>query len=141
MFRKRKLAEKKGAVMNIKELFDKYYSRLAREGMLKALFSGLSVGFAVNFIVAFICWYFNANGLLWSLLALVVTTAIAMPLFYVKKYKPSVKDVAKRLDRLGLEERMITMTEFQGDDSYIAVRQREDARTTLHEVDTKRIRF
>ena len=127
--------------MNIKELFDKYYSRLAREGMFKALFSGLSVGFAVNFIVAFICWYFDANGLLWSLIALVVATAGATPLFYFKKYRPNVKEVAKRLDRLGLEERMITMTEFQADESYIALRQREDAQATLHSVDTKRIRF
>ena len=42
--------------MDVKELFDKYYSRLAREGILKALFCGLIVGFAVNFVVAFIAW-------------------------------------------------------------------------------------
>ena len=127
--------------MNIKELFDKYYSRLAREGFFKSLFCGLIVGFAVDFVVAFLCWYFGASGVLWSVLALVVVTAATTPIFYFKKFKPSIKEIAKRLDSLGLEERMITMTEFQQDDSYIAQRQREDAKLTLHKVDTKKIRF
>ena len=127
--------------MNIKELFDKYYSRLAREGFFKALFCGLIVGFAVNFVVAFLCWYFGASGVLWSVLSLVVVTAATTPLFYFKKFKPSVKEIAKRLDSLGLEERMITMTEFQQDESYIAQRQREDAKLKMHSINTKKIRF
>ena len=52
----------KGENMDVKELFDKYYSRLAREGMLKALFCGLIVGFAVNIVVAFTAWYYGWNG-------------------------------------------------------------------------------
>jgi len=127
--------------MDIKKLYDKYYTRLAREGMLKSLFSGLTVGFAVNFLVAFLCWYFDTNGLLWALLSLVVVTAATTPLFYQKKYKPNARQVAKRLDRLGLEERMITMTELDGDDSYIAQRQREDAHVSLHSMNAKKIRF
>ena len=127
--------------MDIKKLYDKYYTRLAREGMLKALFSGLTVGFAANFLVAFLCWYFDTDGLLWSLLTLAVVTAATTPLFYLKKYKPNARQVAKRLDRLGLEERMITMTELDGDESYIAQRQREDAQASLHSMDTKKIRF
>ncbi len=127
--------------MNIKELFDKYYSRLAREGLLKALFCGLIVGFAVDFAVAFLCWYFGANGVLWSILALVAATAATTPIFYFKKFKPSVKEIAKRLDSLGLKERMITMTELQQDESYIAQRQREDAKVSLHAMDAKKLRF
>ena len=127
--------------MDIKKLYDKYYTRLAREGMLKALFSGLTVGFVANAIVAFLCWYFDTSGLLWSLLALVVVTAATTPLFYLKKYKPTAKEVAQRLDRLGLKERMITMNELDGDDSYIAKLQREDAQVSLRSMDMKKIRF
>ncbi len=127
--------------MDVKELFEKYYSRLAREGMFKALFCGLIVGFLVNFGVAFATWFMDADGLWWSIGALVVATAIATPLFYLKKFKPNVQDVARRLDRLGLEERLITMTEYLGDESYIAQKQREDAKVSLHKIDTKLIRF
>ena len=128
--------------MTAKQLFDKYYSRLAIEGILKSLFCALIIGFAVDIIVAFTLWYFGANGALWwSIGAFVVVTGGLVPLFYFKKFQPDAKAVAKRLDALGLEERLITMMEFQGDDSYIAVRQREDAQVNLHKVDTKRVRF
>ena len=127
--------------MDVKELFDKYYFRLAREGMLKALFCGLIVGFAVNFAVAFTAWYYGWNGLWWALGAWVVVTAASTPIFYIKKFKPSAKEVAERLDRLGLEERMITMNEFIGEDSYIMQKQREDAKVTMNKIEPKRIRF
>ena len=128
--------------MDAKKLFDKYYSRLAREGILKSLFFSLIIGFVANFVVAAICWYFGWKlGVLWSLLALAVVTGALTPLFYFKKYKPDVKQVAKRLDSLGLKERMITMTEFQTADSFIAQKQREDAKISLHAMSTKKIRF
>ena len=127
--------------MDVKELFDKYYSRLAREGMIKALFCGLIVGFGVNFVVAFTAWYYGWNGLWWALGAWGLVTAIATPIFYAKKFKPSAKAVAERLDRLGLEERMITMTEFIGEESYIMQKQRQDAQLTMNKLEPKRIRF
>ena len=127
--------------MDVKELFDKYYSRLAREGILKALFCGLIVGFAVNFVVAFIAWYYGFNGLWWALGSWAVVTGAITPLFYFKKFKPSAKEVALRLDRLGLEERMITMNEFIEEDSFIAQKQREDAQVTMRKIEPRRIRF
>ena len=127
--------------MNAKELFDKYYARLNRESIFKALFCGFTVGFLVNFAVAFATWFMDVNGLWWSIGALVVATAIATPLFYFKKFKPDEKEIARRLDRLGLDERMITMTEFLNDDSFIAQKQREDARVSLHKIDTKFVQF
>ena len=128
--------------MDAKKLFDKYYSRLAWEGILKSLFCGLAIGFGVNAIVATLCWYNDVKlGLLWSLLALAVVAGALTPLFYFKKFKPDVKQVAKRLDRLGLKERMITMTEFQGVETFIVQKQREDAQVSLHAMSAKKIRF
>ena len=128
--------------MDVKKLFDKYYSRLAREGMLKALFCGLTIGLAATTIVALVCWYKGSTlGLLWSLLTLAVVSGGMVPLFYFKKFKPTIQQVAQRLDRLGLQERMITMAQFQGDESLLARMQREDARVSLHAMDTKKIRF
>ena len=127
--------------MTAKQLFDKHYARLAREGFFKALFCGLIVGFFVNLVVAFLLWYLGVKGLWWAIGSFIAVAAATTPIFYFWKFKPSIKAVARRLDALGLEERMITMTELTEDDSYIAVRQREDANTTLNEVSTKRIRF
>ena len=127
--------------MDVKKLFDKYYSRLAREGIFKALFCGLIVGLIVNFAVAFIAWYYGWNGLWWALGAWVIVTSATTPIFYQKKFKPSAKAIAERLDRLGLEERMITMTEFIGEESYIMQKQREDAQVTMNKIEPKRIRF
>jgi len=127
--------------MNVKELFDKYYSRLEKEGYIKALFSGLIVGFIVNFIVAFAFWFSDAEGLWWSIGAFVVATAAATPLFFQYKYKPTAKQVAARIDKLGLEERMITMNEFIDDESFIALKQREDAQLKLKQIDSSLIKF
>lgn len=127
--------------MDVKELFDKYYSKLAKEGYIKALFSGLIVGFIVNFIVAFVFWFLDAEGLWWAIGSFVVATAGLTPIFYEHKYKPTAKQVAARIDKLGLEERMITMNEFIDDESFIALKQREDAKLKLSGIDTSLIKF
>lgn len=127
--------------MDVKELFDKYYSRLAKEGFFKALFSGLTIAFAFNFLVAFVFWFLDAEGLWWALGAFVIALAVSTPLLYVKKYRPTSKQIAERIDKLGLEERMITMDEFMGDDSFIAQKQREDAKIKLSGMNAGLIKF
>ena len=127
--------------MNVKQLFNKCYNRLAREGMLKALLSGLIVGFSVNFVVALLLWFSDAKGLWWSLAAWGAITAITTPIFYLLRYKPNKLEIAKRLDGLGLDERMITMTEFYEEDSFIAQKQRENAKSVMDKLNVKSIRF
>ncbi len=127
--------------MDGKKTFDRYYSHLAREGALKALLGGLIAGFAVDFIVAFITWFTPVNGLWIAVGAGVFAAAVTAPVLYFKKFRPTAKKIARRVDRLGLEERLITMTELENDESYIALRQREDAMEKLQRVKTKEIRF
>ena len=127
--------------MDVKKLFDKYYSRLELEAYLKSLFSGLVVGFVVNFIVAFAFWFSDAEGLWWSILAFIVATSASAVLFFEYKFKPTNKQVATRLDALGLEERMITMNEFIDDKSVMAKRQREDAKQKLAAISASMIKF
>lgn len=109
------------------EIFDKFRKRLVLEGILKAFLFGLAVGGAVDFVVAFITWFTPFNGLWLSLGLGLGTGVIAGVIVYFVKYRPSTKDVARRLDRMGMEERMITMVELDGDESYIAKVQRENA--------------
>ncbi|MCH5164703.1 MAG: hypothetical protein J1F36_06790, partial [Clostridiales bacterium] len=122
--------------MGSKKLFDKYYSRLAREAMLKAFIIGFIAGFAVNIVIAFVTLFFT-DFKLWFVVALgagIIVTAITALLLYFKAFKPTTKKIASRIDSLGLEERLITMTELENDESYIAMRQREDAKAKLNEV-------
>ncbi|MBR2341010.1 MAG: hypothetical protein IKA72_01195 [Clostridia bacterium] len=127
--------------MDVKKLFDKYYSKLEKEAYVRALFSGLVVGFVVNFIVAFVFWFLDAEGLWWSIGSFFVSTASASVLFFRYKYKPTDKQVAARLDRLGLQERMITMNELIDDDSVMALKQREDAKLKLNAIDLSLLKF
>lgn len=118
-------------------LFQKYYKKLSKEGLIKAILNGLSIGAITLFIASFIFWM-TIPKLFWIGIVLFVgVTAGASWLLYEKKYKPTTKAIARRVDDLGLEERLLTMLELENDDSYIAMRQREDAQAALSKVDAE----
>ena len=129
--------------MNGKELFKKHYSRLVAEGIIRSVLLGVAIGFAVNFLSAFFAWMFDFGGIWFGIGTGAVAAIVSGVLFYFLKFKPDERDVARRLDRLGLEERMITMLELRSDDSYIAGLQRENAKVHLERVSSsnKKIKF
>ena len=118
-----------------KNLFQKYYKKLSREGLIKAILNGLSIGAITLFIASFIFWMTNPKLFWIGIVLFVGVTAGASWLLYYKKYKPTTKAIARRVDDLGLEERLLTMLELENDDSYRAMRQREDAQAALSKVD------
>lgn len=122
--------------MKDKREFKKYRQRIAKEGLLKSIFIGSMLGCAALVVIAFLTWFFAYKpGLFIAIAAFVAVTAATAPLFYFFKYRPSVKEIARRVDGLGLEERMLTMNELEGDDSLIAQMQREDTMRALGTVD------
>lgn len=128
--------------MKEKGYFGKFYARIAKEGWLKAILCGLCVGFAVNFASAFAVWVIHGTNTLWiPIVAGVATAAISVPLFYFLRFRPDEKAVARRMDSLGLDERMITMLELRDDASYIAMRQREDAEKQMRAANANNLRF
>ena len=62
-------------------------------------------------------------------------------ILYFAKFRPSVEELARRVDRLGLEERMVTMLQLQNDDSLIARLQRENAKEHLQDAQDKQLRL
>lgn len=116
------------------KLFKKYYQRIAKEGFLKALLCGLSVGFGVLLLSSAIMWFVNEKLFWLALILFAVVSAASTALFYFKVFKPTTKKIAMRVDALGLEERVLTMTELEGDESFIAMRQREDTLEALKTV-------
>ena len=128
--------------MKDKQQIKKYSQRIVKEGVLKSLFFGIILGCVSLAIVAFFTWFFAYKpGLFIALAAFVAVSAGTTPLFYYCKYRPSVKAIARRVDSLGLEERMLTMTELDGDESVIAKMQREDTMRALGTVDHMRIKI
>lgn len=114
--------------------FQDYYKRLAKESILKAVLCGLVVGFIALFITAAFFWFFGVQQVWLVAIVFAVAFGASAPLFYYKRFKPTTKMIAKRVDAMGLEERLLTMTELEGDQSYIAKRQREDALAALKTV-------
>ena len=123
------------------DLLKNYKSRLAKEGWLKAALCGMSVGFSADILCATAFWVFGIKLFWICILVFAAVTAIATPLFYFCRFKTSRRQVASRVDMLGLEERILTMTQFENDDSYIARRQREDAINALKSVNSSFIKI
>lgn len=127
--------------MNVKQLFRKHYSRLVLEAVIKSVLAGLAVGCGANFLASLAAWIFDFGGVWFAIGVGGGVWLVSGVLFFFLKYKPSVAETAERMDRLGLEERMITMLELQGDDSYIAQAQRENAKASIARVLDRKIRL
>lgn len=131
--------------MNAKKYFDKHYAKLNLEAFTFSATWGLIVGAICGFIAALITW-FTAVKPVWLCLLITLGTIALVSVgvgvaLYIFKYRPTPKNSAKRLDSLGLRERMITMLELEQDDSTIARLQREDAKTQLARVPTSSIKI
>ena len=120
--------------MNRKQNFEKHYSRLRLEAWLLSLLWGLVLGLGCGSVTALILWFTKLDGLVLSLAVAAGVTVISMLVFYLARFRPNAVKNARRLDRLGLEERLVTMVEFEKDDSVMARLQREDAKAQLEKI-------
>ena len=123
------------------ELFKEYYARVAKEGWLKAFFCAGIIGFCAMLVSAAAFWWADVKQFWLSFIVLVVVTGGLAPLFFFKRFKPTTKEIAKRVDALGLEERMLTMNQLMGEESFIAMKQREDAQRSLTTVNSKMLKI
>ncbi|MDE6618499.1 MAG: hypothetical protein K2K13_05700 [Clostridiales bacterium] len=117
--------------MDSNQIYNKYCSRLKTEGIIKALLCGLTIGLFVAAVLTFIFWLVDFEYFWIAPIIGVAIAGAATPMFYHWMFRPTAKSMAHRVDGLGLEERIVTMNELQGDNSYIAQRQREDAKAAL----------
>lgn len=117
-------------------VFKKYRARIAREGILKAFLLSGSIAFGALSLTVLICWLAGFKAGLWIGLGVFAALLAGLtPLLYLKLYRPTTKAIAQRVDRLGLEERVLTMVELENDASYVAMKQREDTMKALGSVD------
>lgn len=121
-------------------MIEKYRDKLVKEAIVSSLGYGLIGGALVNFLTACVCWLFGYNGL-WLCIGLGIGTfLLSAVLLYFFKFRPTEQGVLRRIDAMGLEERIVTMKELEQDDSYIARLQREDARQKESEVTSEQVK-
>ena len=121
-------------------LLSQYRNRLAAEGWIKSALCGLTVGFVLHILYTLVCLVFGIK-LFWVGILLFALGAATIPLFYFTRFKNSTRQVASRVDTLGLEERVLTMAQLEGDDSFMARRQREDTIQALKTVNASLLKI
>lgn len=119
---------------NTDEVMKAAKKRLNLEGWIQALLSGGIVALLAAFAVSMVFWAIGASKYWIAFIVLGAVFAAATPIFFFCKYRPDEKAVAKRLDELGLDERVLTMEELKGNDSFMAKRQRTDTVRSLGKV-------
>ncbi len=127
--------------MKKQTLFEKYYNRLFKEGVIKSLLCGLGAASCALFLISFIFWMFGIKGYYIAIIVWAVAFVGATCAFYFLKFRPTTREIARRVDKLGLEERLITMLELEGDDSFIAMKQREDAKKAMASVNASLLKI
>ena len=131
--------------MNQNNQFEMRYSKLTWEAIIKSLLVGLTIALGVVFVSGIVIWFTGSNDLPMILGVLIggflFATAAATAILYFTKFRPTVKSNSRRIDSLGLEERAITMIEYQNDDSVMARLQRQDAIAALNRVSNTKIPF
>ena len=97
-------------------VFRSFYKKLAIEGVLKSVMLSSVFSLFIVFITSAVLWFYNVNAL-WIAIAIYVgVTAALSVLFYFRMFRPTTTSMAKRIDALGLEERILTMSELENDD-------------------------
>jgi len=117
----------------------KYYSRIQAEAFIKSALYGMLVGFGSLILSAALYWIFGWKSVWICAVVFGVISVASAFVIYRLKYRLTVKRVASRVDELGLEERILTMIELEGEDSFMAKMQREDAVNALKSVEPELI--
>jgi len=122
-----------------KTYFQKHFFKIQIEAIFNSILCGLIVGFFAGFAAALVTWLTPGKGLWISIGVTAGVAIISAFVFYFVKFRPTVMRSARRIDSVGLEERLITMVEFEKDDSAIAELQRQDAKMALNALSTAAI--
>lgn len=125
----------------LEKLLQKYSSRLKKQGLIKSLIWGVLIGLVALLVSATIFWIIGVKQVWWCAIIFVGVSSITLPIFYVWKFRPTKKDVARRVDDLGLQERVLTMSQYENDDSSMASIQRKDGVEALSRVHDKMLKF
>lgn len=134
--------------MGMNDLVRPYKKRLIIESLIRASAIGLFFGLCLTLTLAVVFRFIPVNhyGMQSSYVLIAIGAGVLCALvlgtiIYLRRYNHGIMTIAKRIDELGLEERVSTMVEYQADPSYVAKLQREDATARVSQLSTKALKI
>ena len=128
--------------MSIKDVLKPFKQRLMAEAWIRSTVLGAMIAAAVAVVLGGVHWFLpqtiTGTGIL---IAFAVVLVLGTGLSLVLLYRPTERDTARRLDSLGMDERVETMLEYEHDDSPAANLQREETMTRLQGINSRTLKF
>ena len=126
--------------MNFKKDFSPLYKAYLKSAIVKSLILATLISCSVLFIVSFVFWMVDVKQF-W--IALIVFGVLEIVIFLItfSKFKPTDRKLSKKLDELGLQQRVVTMYQYQNDNSLMAKIQRGNAIEHINKVNKKLVKL
>ena len=128
--------------MSIKDVLKPFKRRLLAEAWIRSTVLGAMIAAAVAVVLGGVHWFLpqtvTGTGIL---IAFAVVLVLGTGLSLVLLYRPTERDTARRLDSLGMDERVETMLEYEHSVSPAARLQREETMTRLQGINSRTLKF
>ena len=126
--------------MNFKKDFSPLYKEYLKSAILKSLILATLISCSVLFIVSFVFWMVDVKQF-W--IALIAFGILEVTIFLItfSRLKPTDRKLSKKLDELGLQQRVVTMYQYQNDNSLMAKIQRSNAIEHINKVNKKLVKL
>lgn len=126
--------------MDIKKNFNELYKEYLKSAIFKSLIFATLISSTVLAVISFAFWYYDVKQF-W--IGLIVFAILEFSIFSIMFLilKPTEKKFVKRLDSLGLQQRVVTMYQYQNDDSLMAKIQRNNAIEHISKINKRLVRL
>lgn len=113
-----------------------FKKKVKKQNIIKAGLCSVAISllFNIPFLIAFWIMDYKYKFIICAGI-FIVGVSVLFPVLYFKKFKYTEIQLAKKIDDLGLEERVLTMIELKDNNSFIAKKQKEDTLNVLKTVE------
>lgn len=113
-----------------------FKNKAKKQNIIKAGLCSVAISllFNIPFLIAFWIMDYKYKFIICAGI-FIVGISVLFPVLYFKKFKYTEIQLAKIIDDLGLEERVLTMIELKDNNSFIAKKQKEDTLNVLKTVE------
>lgn len=113
-----------------------FKKKAKKQNIIKAGLCSVAISllFNIPFLIAFWIMDYKYKFIICTGI-FIIGISVLFPVLYFKKFKYTEIQLAKRIDDLGLEERVLTMIELKDNNSFIAKKQKEDTLNVLKTVE------
>lgn len=118
-----------------------FKKKAKKQNIIKAGLCSVAISllFNIPFLIAFWIMDYKYKFIICAGI-FIVGVSVLFPVLYFKKFKYTEIQLAKKIDDLGLEERVLTMIELKDNNSFIAKKQKEDTLNVLKTVEANNLK-